>query len=153
MRENKEAGWSTRIWRREDIDIVRPWWVKMKNNGYGDWGSGPATDELGPIGFLSELQGEPIACVFLYIPPSVQYAAVYAAICDVSHPHHTCFRGVALAAKASIDHCRAKGVLEVVSYIYTPAVVKSFEMAGYRHDDKAYNNVYLSEVNIPWLDP
>ena len=151
--DDDKAGWTTRMWRREELDIVRPWWGKMKEAGYGDWGDGPAIDEIGRIGFLAELEGRPVACVFLYFPPSARYAAIYSAICDVTTSYHACFRGIALAAKASIEHCREVGVEEIVSYVHTPAVVKSFELAGYRHDEKQYNNIYLSEDIIPWLEP
>jgi len=151
--DEEKAGWTTRMWRREEIDIVKPWWRKMREAGYGDWGDGPAIDEIGRVGFLAELNGEPVACVFLYFPPSARYAAVYSAICDVGASYHACFRGIALAAKAAVDHCKSVGVEEIVCYVHTPAVVKSFEMAGYRHDEKQYNNVYLCDEVIPWLEP
>jgi hypothetical protein len=148
-----KAGWTTRLWRREELDIVKPWWGKMKEAGYGDWGDGPAIDEIGRVGFLAELEGKPIACVFLYFPPSARYAAVYSAICDVTTSYHACFRGISLAAKAAIEHCREVGVEEIVCHVHTPAVVKSFEMAGFRHDDVQYNHVYLCDEVIPWLEP
>lgn len=150
--DDEKAGWTTRLWRREEIDIVKPWWQKMRDAGYGDWGDGPSIDEIGRIGFMAELNGQPIACVFLYFPPSARYAAIYSAICDVSTSYHACFRGIALAAKAAVDHCREVGVHEVVCYVHTPAVVKSFELAGFRHDDKQYNDIYICDEVIPWLE-
>jgi hypothetical protein len=150
--DDDKAGWTTRMWRREEIEIVKPWWGKMRDAGYGDWGDGPDIDEIGRIGFMAELNGQPVACIFLYFPPSARYAAIYSAICDIDTSYHACFRGIALAAKAAIDYCKSVSVEEVVCYVHTPAVVKSFEMAGFKHDDKQYNDVYLSDEVILWLE-
>ena len=148
-----QAGWSTRPWSREDIGIVRPWWRRMQAAGMGDWGDGPADDELAPLGCLSLLGEDPVACVFIYMAPSGEYAAIYSAFCDISLPGHACFRGISLAARGAIDMCRDAGMRQVVNYTRTPAVVKAFELAGFRHDGSEYTHVYLSDEVIPWLEP
>ncbi|MCE6958090.1 hypothetical protein LAZ40_03340 [Cereibacter sphaeroides] len=125
----------------------------MKEAGYGDWGEGPAGDALAHSGVLAELDGQPVACLFLYAPPSWAYAMVFSAICDVSRPPQACFRGLVHAAVAVREQCEAMGAGEVVSYVRTPAVVKAFELAGFARDPKSFTHVYLSEERLRWLDP
>lgn len=147
----ENTGWSTDLWTRSDIDIVRPWWGKMEAAGYGDWGYGPLDDEIAPIGMLTRKDGVPIACVFIYCFPPTKYAAIYAAICDVEQSPFHCIKALSLAAKSAIDHCRDIGFEKVVSYVKTPAVVSSFEAAGLSSDSCEYNHVYLSEEARGWL--
>ena len=52
QKDEEKAGWTTRLWRRGEIDIIRPWWGAMLEAGYGGWDDGPAIDEISCFGIL-----------------------------------------------------------------------------------------------------
>ena len=143
--DEKKAGWTTRLWHREEIGIVSPWWGAMQEAGHGDWGDGPSIDEISRFGILAELNGQPIACVSLYFQASMRYGIVAGAICDVSKSSQECRQGITLAARAAVEYYHSIGIGEIICYVRTPAVVKNFEKAGYLHDDVQYNHVYICD--------
>lgn len=145
-------GWRTRDWDRSEMDLIRSWYRRMRENGMGDWGDGPGETQIAHRGIVAEFDGTPVACVFLFIPPSKSYAAIMSAVCDTDSPRHLCFRGLIKAAEAGRDACIAEGVPEVVSFVMTPAVVQSFKMAGFEDTGLDIHHVYMSAQGLPWLD-
>ena len=112
-----------------------------------------AIDEVSRFGVLAELNGAPVACVFLYFQSSTHYGAVYGAICDINKSSQECRQGITHAAHAVVEYYRSIGIEEIVCYVRTPAVVECFEKAGCRHDDLEYNHVYIRDEVILWLEP
>ena len=112
--KEKKAGCTTRLWRRQEIDIIWLWWGAMLEAGYGDWGDGPSVDEVSRFGVLAELNGAPVACVFFYFQSSTRYGAVYGAICDISKSSRECRQGIALAVHAAVEYYRSISIEEIV---------------------------------------
>jgi hypothetical protein len=135
------------------MDLIRSWYHRMRENGMGDWGDGPSEAQIGHEGVIAEFDGKPVACVFLFIPPSRSYAAILSAVCDTDLTRHLCFRGLIKAAEGGRDTCLQAGVREIVSFVNTPAVVSAFKAARFTDGGPAIHHVYLCSETLLWLEP
>lgn len=147
------AGWKIRAWDRSEMGLIRSWYHRMRENGFGDWGDGPDENQIAHTGVMAEFEGKPVACVFLFISSSKSFAAIMSAVCDTDISSYMCFKGLTHAAAGGRDYCLKEGVQEIVSFVRTPTVIKAFKVSGFEQDGHDIHHAYLADDVLLWLEP